>query len=115
MRNCVAERMHSPKPSVFDEMNELARRHDAVNLGSGTPHADLPEPMRLAVADALARGHNQYSLIQGEAALRTAVAAHAARFYDQDIDPAIEISITCGVTEALSAAITCFVNPQDEV
>ena len=43
------------------------------------------------------------------------VAAHAARFYDQDLDPASEISITCGVTEALYAAITCFVNPGDEV
>jgi N-succinyldiaminopimelate aminotransferase len=106
--------MSSPKPSIFDEMNELARRYDAVNLGSGTPHADLPEAMRLAVSEATARGHNQYSPIQGEPVLRAAVAAHARRFYDQEIDPA-EVSITCGVTEALFAAITCFVNPQDEV
>jgi N-succinyldiaminopimelate aminotransferase len=114
MRNCVADRMSSPKASVFDEMNELARRYDAVNLGSGTPNRELPEPMRLAASEATARGHNQYSPIQGEAVLRAAVVAHAARFYDHEIDPA-EISITCGVTEAMHAAITCFVNPQDEV
>jgi N-succinyldiaminopimelate aminotransferase len=107
--------MYSSKPSVFDEMNELARRHDAVNLGSGTPNADLPELMRLALGEAVACGHNQYSLIQGDAVLRAAVAAHAARFYAQETDPVDEISITCGVTEALHAAITCFVNPQDEV
>src|SRR5262249_10234165 len=80
---------------------------------SGTPDRELPQPMRLALGEAVARGHNQYSPIQGEAVLRTAVVAHAARFYDQEADPA-EISITCGVTEALHAAITCFVNPQDE-
>src|SRR6516165_9985767 len=114
MRNCVAERMSSPKASIFDEMNELARRYDAVNLGSGTPDRELPEPMRVALGEATARGHNQYSPIQGEAVLRAAVVAHALRFYNQQIDPA-EISITCGVTEALHAAITCFVNPQDEV
>jgi N-succinyldiaminopimelate aminotransferase len=43
------------------------------------------------------------------------VAAHAARFYGQQIDPAGEVSITCGVTEALHAAVLSFVNPGDEV
>jgi N-succinyldiaminopimelate aminotransferase len=53
--------------------------------------------------------------VQGEAALRAAVAGHAARFYGQDVDPATEVSITSGVTEALHAAVFSFVDPGDEV
>jgi aspartate/methionine/tyrosine aminotransferase len=96
-------------------MNALARQYHAVNLGSGTPDLPVPEGVRAAVEDAIARGHNQYSPVRGEAVLRAAVAEHAARFYDQEIDPATEISVTCGVTEAVHAAIIGFVDPGDEV
>jgi aspartate/methionine/tyrosine aminotransferase len=102
-------------PSVFEDVNALARKYDAVNLGSGTPDAPVPEPLQAAVAEAIAAGRNQYSPIHGEAALRAAVAAHAERFYAQQIDPATEISITSGATEGLHAAIFSFVNPGDEV
>jgi N-succinyldiaminopimelate aminotransferase len=47
--------------------------------------------------------------------LRNAVAAHAARFYGQEVDAQAEVSITSGVTEALHAAIGSFVDPGDEV
>jgi aspartate/methionine/tyrosine aminotransferase len=47
--------------------------------------------------------------------LREAVAAHAARFYGQAVDPAAEVSITSGVTEAIHAALFSVVNPGDEV
>jgi N-succinyldiaminopimelate aminotransferase len=96
-------------------MNALARRHGAVNLGSGTPDMPLPDVMQAALEEAVADGHNQYSPVKGEAVLRAAVAEHAARFYGQEIDPASEISITTGVTEALHASIFSFINPGDEV
>jgi N-succinyldiaminopimelate aminotransferase len=115
MRYWMAERLRCQRPSVFEEMNALARRYDAVNLGSGTPDTAVPEPMRYALDEAIARGHNQYAPVQGEAVLRAAVAAHAARFYGQEIDPATEIAVTCGVTEAIHAVVFSFVNPGDEV
>jgi N-succinyldiaminopimelate aminotransferase len=96
-------------------MNALARQYQAVNLGSGTPDMPVPEGVRAAVEDAIAGGRNQYSPVRGEAVLRAAVAEHAARFYDQEIDPATEISVTSGVTEAVHAAIFGFVDPGDEV
>jgi N-succinyldiaminopimelate aminotransferase len=63
----------------------------------------------------MAAGHNRYAPVQGEAVLCGAVAAHTARFYGQQVDPATEISITSGVTEALHAAVFSFVDPGDEV
>jgi N-succinyldiaminopimelate aminotransferase len=65
--------------------------------------------------EALAIGNNRYAPVQGEVALRAAVAGHAARFYGQQVDPATEVSITSGVTEGLHAAVFSFVNPGDEV
>jgi N-succinyldiaminopimelate aminotransferase len=115
MRNRTAERVRCQKPSVFEEVSALARRYDAVNLGSGTPDMPVPEPMRAAVAEAIAAGRNQYSPVHGEAVLRAAVAAHAARFYQQEVDPANEVCITSGVTEAVHAATFSFVGPGDEV
>jgi N-succinyldiaminopimelate aminotransferase len=115
MRRWTAERLGSCKDSVFEEANALARQYGAVNLGSGTPDLQVPESLRAALAGAVAAGHNGYAPVQGEAVLRAAVAGHAARFYGQEVDPADQVSITSGVTEALHAAVFSFVDPGDEV
>jgi N-succinyldiaminopimelate aminotransferase len=115
MRNWMTKRLSVYQYSVFEEMNCLARRYQAVNLGSGTPDMPVPEAMREAAQRAMADGFNQYSPVQGEGVLRTAIAAHAARFYGQRIDPATEVTVTSGVTEAIHAAMFAFVEPGDEV
>jgi aspartate/methionine/tyrosine aminotransferase len=115
MRQRVAERLSSQRDSVFEETNALAARFHAVNLGSATPDLPVPNSIRAAVEEAIAGRHNQYAPVRGEAVLREAVAAHAARFYAQEIDPATEITITSGVTEAVHAAVFSFVGPGDEV
>jgi len=96
-------------------MNALARRCAAVNLGAGTPDMPVPALVQAAVQKAIAGGNNQYSPVRGETVLREAVALHAARFYGQEIDPTTEITITSGVTEAVSAAVFSFIEPGDEV
>jgi aspartate/methionine/tyrosine aminotransferase len=111
----MAKRLGSYTDSVFEEFTALARRCDAVDLGSGTPSLPVPEAVKAALAEAIAAEHNQYAPVQGEAVLRAAVAAHAARFYAQKIDPATEVSITSGVTEGLHAALLSTVDPGDEV
>jgi N-succinyldiaminopimelate aminotransferase len=115
MREWTAERLRGQTESVFEETNALARQYGAVNLGSGTPDLPVPDALRAAADEAIGAGHNQYSPVQGEALLRAAVAAHSARFYGQEVDPAGEVSITSGVTEGLFAAVVSLVDPGDEV
>jgi N-succinyldiaminopimelate aminotransferase len=115
MRHWTADRLRSQRHSVFEETNALAQRYGAVNLGSGTPDMPVPDAMQAALAKAVAGGRNQYAPVQGEAELRAAVAAHAARFYGQEVDPAGEVSITSGVTEAIHAAVFSFIDPGNEV
>jgi N-succinyldiaminopimelate aminotransferase len=111
----MAKRLAPYTDSVFEEVHALARRYDAVDLGSGIPDLSVPEPIQAAVAEAIAAGHNQYAPVRGEAVLRAAVAAHAARFYGQEVDPANEITITSGVTEAVHATLMSVLDPGDEV
>ncbi len=115
MRRRAAERVGCQRDSVFEEANALARRYGAVNLGSGTPDLPLPDFLRAAVEEAVGAGHNQYAPVQGVPVLREAVAAHAARFYGQQVDPHAEVSITSGVTEGLHAAVLSLADPGDEV
>jgi aspartate/methionine/tyrosine aminotransferase len=75
----------------------------------------MPDSLKAALAEAVAADHNQYAPVRGEAGLRIAVAAHAVRFYGQQVDPATEISITSGVTEGVHATLLSIVDPGDEV
>ena len=115
MRDWMATRLAPYRSSIFEEMSDLACQYSAIDLGSGTPSLPIPEVAANALAEALAQGKNQYSPVSGEASLREAIAAHSARFYGQRINPVDEITVTCGVTEGIQAAMTAFVEPGDEV
>ena len=114
MRDWMSARLRGYADSVFDETIALAESCGAVNLSSGTPDTSTPAAIQAAAREAMAAGHNQYSLVRGEPVLRAAVAAHAARFYGQSIDPASEVSIVSGVTEGIFASAAAFLNPGDD-
>ena len=101
--------------TIFEEMSRLAMAHGSVNLGQGCPDVDGPEDIRRKAAEALIEGPNQYPPMMGVKALREAVAANWKRFHGIDVDPAREVLITSGATEALSDAINALVEPGDEV
>jgi N-succinyldiaminopimelate aminotransferase len=100
--------------SVFAEMTDLARRHGAVNLGQGYPDFDGPGFVKRAAIAALEAGHNQYAPMPGLPALQQAVADHQKRFYGIDLDPASEVTIHAGATEALCASLAALLDPGDE-
>ncbi|MFD6269175.1 pyridoxal phosphate-dependent aminotransferase [Nocardia asteroides] len=101
--------------TIFAEMTELAVRHDAVNLGQGFPDTDGPAGMLEVARAAIADGMNQYPPGRGVPVLRRAIADDRARRYGTAYDPATEILVTVGATEAISAALLGLVEPGDEV
>lgn len=101
--------------TVFEVMSRLAIEHGSINLGQGFPDEDGPEDVRQAAADALMAGPNQYPPMAGLPELRQAIAAHAARFYDLDVDWQREVLVTSGATEALADCFFGLLNPGDEV
>ncbi len=107
--------LSSYSTTVFEVMSQLAQSHQAVNLGQGFPDGNGPEDVVAAAAAYLHDGVNQYPSMFGIPELRQAVAAHAKRFYDLDIDWQEEVMVTSGGTEALASALFGLIEPGDEV
>ncbi len=101
--------------SIFEEMSALARQHRAINLGQGFPDDPGPEDVRRKAAEAVVSGWNQYPPMLGLPELREAVAQHYRAHQGLTIDPASEVMITSGATEALAGALLALIEPGDEV
>ena len=96
-------------------MSGLALEHNAVNLGQGFPDFDCDPGLIDSVHSAMRSGLNQYPPMTGVPALREAVAAKIAALYGHSCDPATEITITAGATQAILTTVLAIVHPGDEV
>jgi aspartate/methionine/tyrosine aminotransferase len=103
------------KESVIREMTRLAIAHGAVNLAQGFPDFAAPVAIKQAAIDAINADHNQYPITWGVKPFREAIARKYARTYGMDIDPEREVTVCCGATEGMIAALLAVTNPGDEI
>src|SRR5579871_456942 len=114
----------SAKASTFTEsvIREMTRVNlalhgpeRAVNFAQGFP--DFPPPAEIVAAAqrALADGYHQYATTWGAPQLRTAVAARQSAAWGREVDPETEVTVACGATESMIAALLATVDPGDEV
>jgi N-succinyldiaminopimelate aminotransferase len=114
--HALVSRMRPFQRSVFGDMSRRAADLDAVNLGQGFPDEDGPESIREAAVAAIRSGRgNQYPPAHGLPELRVAIARHQERFYGLKIDPADEVVVATGASEAIAAAVLALVEPGQEV
>ena len=111
----IESRLPAVGTTIFTVMSALAQEHGAVNLGQGFPDFDCDPKLIDAVDEAMRRGLNQYPPMTGVPALREAVAAKIETMYGHHYDPAGEVTITAGATQAILTAILAIVHPGDEV
>ncbi|MBU7574916.1 MAG: pyridoxal phosphate-dependent aminotransferase [Hydrogenophaga sp.] len=111
----LASRLPKVGTTIFTVMSSLAAEHGAVNLGQGFPDFDCDPALVEAVTRAMQAGHNQYPPMPGALALRQAMAAKMQALYGLACDPATEITVTAGATQAILTAILAVVQPGDEV
>src|SRR5512145_1507757 len=112
----VADRLAPFGVTIFSETSALALELDAINLGQGFPNWDGAGFVKDAAARSLAEGgHDQYPPSQGVLALREAIAARYGPLLGRELDPAGEVTVTCGCTEALAASFLGLIDPGDEV
>jgi aspartate/methionine/tyrosine aminotransferase len=111
----ISHRAASFPESVIREMTRQHALYGGVNLAQGYPDFDPPPAIVEAAARALRDGYNQYAITWGAPQLREAIARTAATFNHIPTDPAANVTVTCGATEAMIATLMAVLNPGDEV
>ena len=103
--------------SVIREMNRLAVEAGAVSLAQGFPDFACPSELKEAAARAVHDDINQYAITWGAKGLRGAIASSTVEHFPgwAPIDPETMVTVTCGATEAMVAAMLALVDPGDEV
>jgi aminotransferase len=111
----LSRRTRPFQESVIREMTRLHAEVGGVNLAQGLPDFEPPPELLGALQDAIASPENhQYGFTWGLPALRDAVARKTARVNRIASDPETEVTITCGVSEAVAAAVLALTEPGDE-
>ena len=115
-RQVLAKRVVDLKPSGIRKFFDIAATMDnVISLGIGEPDFATPKPIIQAGIASLERGDTHYTSNHGIFALRQAVTDHLHQLYQVTYDPAKEIIMTVGVSEALYLTFTAILEPGDEV
>lgn len=96
-------------------MTQCCLRHGAINLSQGTPAYQPPPEVQAAAIEAIRTGYNQYSITWGAPAFRAAIAEKMTTFNRIPTDPDRNVTVTCGSTEGMLAALLAIINPGDEI
>ncbi|NMB69063.1 MAG: aminotransferase class I/II-fold pyridoxal phosphate-dependent enzyme [Chloroflexi bacterium] len=115
-KSYVSDRVATLKPSGIRKFFDVAATmKDVLSLGIGEPDFDTPKPVVDAGIRSLERGETHYTSNAGLFELRKALSEHIERLYGVSYDPATEIIITVGGSEALYLSATALLNPGEEM
>ena len=116
MRNTLSQRVSSiPYYRVSKFFDIAATMKDVISLGIGEPDFVTPPAFTRAGIESLQRGETHYTSNLGVLELRQAISENIHRLYGIRYDPADEILVTVGVSEALNLAFSAIIDPGDEV
>jgi aminotransferase len=111
----LARRTEPFQESVIREMTRLGDEAGALNLSQGLPDFDAPPEVLAAAVVAIQAGENQYTFPFGLPAFRQAIARKTRAYNRIPCDAETDVTVTCGVSEAMMATILALTDPGDEV
>lgn len=115
-RSKISQRAEIIRESnIRDAARLVSQIPDVVNLGQGLPEYPAPAILKDAAREAILQDFNQYSNTWGYPQLRQAIAHKMSHYNGIAANPETEITVTCGASEALNAALLATVNPGEEV
>ena len=116
MSKYLAKHVASLQPSGIRKFFDIvATMDDVISLGIGEPDFTTPEPVVQAGIASLQGGETHYTSNSGRLELRTGLTDYIVQTYRVSYDPAEEMVITVGVSEALYLALNAVLDPGDEV
>ena len=96
-------------------MTRLGESRGAINLSQGLPELETPPEVVQAASQAVLAGDNQYTFPFGLSEFREAISGKYWRDRKLALDPGSELTVTCGVSEAVISTILALTEPGDEV
>ena len=103
-------------PSGIRRFFDLASTmKDTISLGVGEPDFKTPYHIRNAGINSLIDGETQYTANRGLPELREEIAAYLDDRFSLSYDPATDIVVTIGASEAIDLALRTVCSPGDEV
>jgi aminotransferase len=93
----------------------IAGLEGVISLGVGEPDFVTPDAFRQAAIASIRDGRTKYTSNYGILPLREAIAEHTERLHGVRYDPASEILVTVGVSEAVDLALRATLEEGDEV
>lgn len=116
MRDILNNTIKGIKPSgirkFFDIVSEMK---DAISLGVGEPDFQTPWHIREEGIYSLEKGKTHYTSNMGLKELKEAIAKYNKDKYNLDYNPATEVIVTVGGSEAIDIALRAMLDTGDEV
>ncbi|MEC9124188.1 MAG: aminotransferase class I/II-fold pyridoxal phosphate-dependent enzyme [Verrucomicrobiota bacterium] len=104
-----------PRSGIRDFFAIVSEMPHAISLGIGEPDFITPWKIREASIFALEKGRTSYTDNRGLLSLRKEISRYVSSFFGPDYDPADEILVTVGVSEAIDVSLRAILNPGDKV
>ena len=104
-----------PRSGIRDFFAVVSEMPQAISLGIGEPDFVTPWKIREAAIFALEKGKTSYTDNRGLLSLRKEISKYVSSFFGPEYDPACEILVTVGVSEAIDIALRAIINPGDKV
>jgi aminotransferase len=112
----LSARVRAVPPSGIRRFFDIAATmEDVISLGVGEPDFATPDQVIEAGIASLRAKRTHYTSNYGTLELRVAISEHLARRYGVRYDPATEILVTVGASEAVDLALRATIDPGDEV
>jgi aminotransferase len=116
MADYLSPHVRDIKPSGIRRFFDLvSTRKDVITLGVGEPDFVTPWHVREAAVYALEIGKTQYTSNAGMPELREAIGQYLNDQFAVEYNPASEILVTVGGSEAIDLALRALISPGDEI
>ena len=116
MRNPLSEKIVTIKPSgIRKSVDIVSEMDDAISLGVGEPDFDTPWHIRDEGIYSLEKGRTFYTSNAGLKELKGEICNYLKRRFELEYDPAHEVLVTVGGSEAIDIALRAMIDPGDEV
>ena len=112
----ISRRVKGLSPSGIRKFFDLlTTMDDVISLGVGEPDFVTPWRIREAAIYSIEKGYTMYTSNYGLMELRQEISGYMSRRAGLEYDPANQVLVTVGVSQALDLAMRAILDPGDEV